>query len=119
MKHDKLSEEIIVYILTRNLYELSQLTRYKIAQKFDVNESYLSKRFKKDTNVSLFDYIERAQVHRAAELLKEKEELGVSDVREMVGIEKSQHFSKKFKKILGISPSQYRGLFHPKKNSGS
>ncbi len=111
MKHDKLTEEIIIYILTRNLQELSELTRYKIAERFDVNESYLSRRFKKDTQVSLFDYIESAQVHQAAELLKERKDLAVADVQKMVGVEKSQHFSKKFKKILGINPSQYRDIF--------
>ena len=114
MKHEKLTEEVIIYILTRDLEDLSQLTRYKIAQKFDVNESYLSKRFKKDTRVALFDYIESAQVHMAAELLKERENLGVADVQKMVGIEKTQHFYKKFKKILGISPTQYRDLFKDK-----
>ena len=111
MKHEKLSEEVIIHILTRDLQELSQLTRYKIAEKFAVNENYLSRRFKKDTQVSLFDYIESAQVHIAAELLKERKDLTVADVQKIVGIEKSQHFSKKFKKILGITPSQYRDIF--------
>jgi two-component system response regulator YesN len=114
MKHEKLTEEVIVYILTLNLQELSQLTRYKIAQIFDVNENYLSKRFKKDTQVSLFDYIESAQVHQAAELLRERADLSVHDVQKLVGIEKNQHFSKKFKKILGINPSQYRDIFRHK-----
>jgi AraC-like DNA-binding protein len=119
MKHEKLTEEVIVYILTRNLKELSQLTRYKIADKFDVNENYLSRRFKKDTQMSLFDYIESAQVHRAAELLKERSDLSVADVQKLVGVEKSQHFSKKFKKILGINPSQYRGIYQDKRNGKS
>lgn len=111
MKHEKLTEEVIIHILTSDLKELSQLTRYKIAEKFDVNENYLSRRFKKDTTVSLFDYIESAQVHMAAELLKERKDLTVADVQKIVGIEKNQHFAKKFKKILGITPSQYRDIF--------
>jgi AraC-like DNA-binding protein len=114
MKHEKLTEEVIIYILTRDLDELSQLSRNNIAQQFDVNENYLSKRFKKDTRVTLFDYIESAQVHMAAELLKEREDLGVGDVQEMVGIEKTEHFYKKFKRILGIDPTQYRELFKVK-----
>lgn len=117
MKHDKLTEEVIIYILTRDLQELSQLTRYKLAQIFDVSENYLSKRFKKDTQVALFDYIESAQVHQAAELLREREDLNVGDVQKMVGIEKSQHFSRKFRKILGINPSQYRDIFRNKPDS--
>lgn len=119
MKHDKLTEEVIIYILTQDLEDLAQLTRYKIAQKFDVNENYLSKRFKKDTQTSLFDYIESAQVHQAAELLKERKDLGIQDVQRMVGVEKTQHFNKKFKKILGISPGQYRDLFRHKENNKS
>jgi len=116
MKHEKLTEEVIIYILTRDLEELSQLTRYKIAGKFDVNENYLSRRFKKDTQVSLFDYIESAQVHRAAELIKERKDLNITDIQKMVGVEKKQHFNKKFKKILGIGPSQYRDLFRHKED---
>lgn len=111
MKHEKLTEEIIIFILTQELPELSQLTRYKLAHKFEVNENYLSKRFKKDTGVSLFDYIESAQMYQAAELLKERNDLSISDVQKLVGVEKNQHFTKKFKKILGISPSQYRNIF--------
>ncbi len=111
MKHDKLTEEVIIYILTRDLEELAQLTRYKIAQIYEVNENYLSKRFKKDTQMSLFDYIESAQIHRAAELLKENPDLNIMDIKGRVGIEKKQHFNKKFKKIFGITPVQYRDLF--------
>jgi len=111
MKHEKLTEEVIIFILTQELQELSQLTRYMIAEKFEVNESYLSKRFKKDTGVSLFDYIESAQMYQAAELLKERHDLAIGDVQRMVGVEKNQHFTKKFKKVLGISPSQYRKIF--------
>lgn len=114
MKHDKLTEEVIIFILTRDIDELAELTRYKIADKFEVNETYLSKKFKKDTQMSLFDYIESAQVHTAAELLKERKELTISDVMRMVGVEKKQHFNKKFKKILGINPAQYRDLFKDK-----
>jgi YesN/AraC family two-component response regulator len=116
MKHEKLTEEVIIYILTRDLDELSQLTRYKIANKFDVNENYLSKRFKKDTGVSLFDYIESAQMYQAAELLKERHDLSIGDVQRKVGVEKGQHFTKKFKKILGISPSQYRNIFRDRQD---
>jgi len=112
MKHEKLTEEVIIYILTRNIEELSQLTRYYIAQKFQVNETYLSKRFKKDANISLFDYIEAAQIHSAAELLKENSGLKATEIHKKVGIEKYQNFAKKFKKIYGISPSQYRDIFN-------
>lgn len=114
MKHEKLTEEVIVFILTRSMTELAQLTRYKIAQKFLVNENYLSKRFKKDTHISLFDYIESAQVQCAAELLRENPGLRVTDVQKQVGIEKYQNFNKKFKKIFGITPCQYRDIFKNK-----
>lgn len=111
MKHEKLTEEVIVYILTRNIEELSELTRYTIAQKFQVNENYLSKRFKKDAKISLFDYIEASQIRYAAELLKENHGMKVTDIHKKVGIEKYQNFAKKFKKIFGISPCQYRDIF--------
>ena len=116
MKDEKLSEEVIIYILTQDLEDLSRLTSHTIAQKFNVDENYLAKRFKKDTQVSLVDYIESAQVHMAAELLKESEDLSVAEVQKMVGVEKTSQFYKKFKKILGISPAQYRDLFKDKSN---
>jgi len=114
MKHEKLTEEVIIFILTQSMEDLAQLTRYKIAEKFMVNENYLSRRFKKDTNISLFEYIESAQVHLAAELLRGRLDLCVGDVQKMVGIEKYQNFSKKFRKIFGIGPAQYREIFKKK-----
>ncbi len=114
MRHEKLTEDVIIYILTRDTPELSQLTCASIALKFDVNEDELCRKFKKETQVSLPEYIESAKVHHAAELLKENKEMGIPDIMILVGIEDRQNFNKKFKKILGIDPVQYRELFSDK-----
>jgi YesN/AraC family two-component response regulator len=111
MRHEKLTEEVIIYILTRDTAELSLLSCESIAQKFEVSEDELCKKFKKETQVSLPEYIESARIHHAAELLKEKKEMGIPDIMNMVGIEDRQNFNKKFKKILGIDPVQYMELF--------
>jgi len=109
--NDKLAEEVIIFILTRDLEELAKLTSEMIAAKFEVDEHDLLKKFKKDTQVTLEDYIESAQVHQAAELLKEKKDLGMIDIMRMVGLEKKHRFTRKFEKILGIDPYRYRDLF--------
>jgi AraC-like DNA-binding protein len=108
MKYGNFSESVIGYIITRNLAELSQLTRYKIAGHFGINQTYLSKKFKKETNMTLSEFIEFEKMKRAEILLKSGHELSVETISQMVGFEKCAQFRRKFKKIYYLNPGQYR-----------
>jgi AraC-like DNA-binding protein len=110
MKYKNIAEEVAVYIISRNLKELSQLTRYKIAQHFSINQNYLSEKFKKETQMTVWKFLNFEKMKRAEFLLRARRNLSVADISRMVGCEKSQLFRKNFKKIFGVNPGKYRNI---------
>lgn len=78
-----------------------------IADKLNLNRSYLYKLFKEHTGYSIKDYIKQVRMEKSAHLLTNFE-LSVSDVSSAVGFTDSLSFSKVFKKHFGQSPSTYR-----------
>ncbi len=111
MKHKNISQLVVEYIITRNMDELSELTRYKIADIFGINKNYLSKRFKGGTKMTLFEFINFEKMKRAENLLITRRDLSVKKISRRIGIEKYKQFREKFKKIYGVKPGRYRILY--------
>ena len=80
-----------------------------VADSLNVNPSYLSTQFKKETGVTVTDYI-RAQKIEYASILLTTTSRQVQEVAEAVGFYDVQYFSKLFKKEKGSTPSTYRQL---------
>lgn len=78
-----------------------------IAQHLGVSEGHLSHVFKKETNYTVVGYITQYRIHRAMELLKDRR-YKVYEVAEMVGYRDVAYFSSTFKKLAGVSPSEYQ-----------
>ena len=78
-----------------------------IAQHLGISEGHLSHTFKKETDYTLLNYLTRYRVHKAMELLRDCR-LKVYEVAEQVGYRDITHFSATFKKLVGISPSEYQ-----------
>ena len=71
-----------------------------------IDRSYLYRLFMKYTRVSPEQYLIRYRIRKAAELIREKR-FTVTEVSRYVGIDDVYHFSKQFKKVTGMSPSEY------------
>jgi two-component system response regulator YesN len=71
------------------------------------SESYFSHLFKKETGIGFVDYVNHIKMEKAAELL-EQNDLKVADVAERLGIDNPNYFSVLFKKVMGVSPQEYR-----------
>ena len=78
-----------------------------LAQRFYLNPSYLSGLFKEETGKPFTAYLVECRLNKAIELL-ETTELSSSEISASVGYEDYFHFSKLFKKHIGVSPSYYR-----------
>lgn len=111
MKHLDTVEKVIVYIITRDIDELSELTKYQLAGKFGINKNYLTERFKKEMNMTVFDFIDFEKMKRAEKLLTTRYDLSVEEISKRMGIARCKHFRKKFRKIFGLNPGKYRLLF--------
>jgi len=78
----------------------------KITDAIGISESRLSHVLKKETDYSVGRYIKRYRIREAMKLLKTGK-YKVYEVAEMVGYKDITYFSTSFKKMTGVSPSDY------------
>jgi AraC-like DNA-binding protein len=110
MKYKKIGEAVVEYIITRDLRELSSLTRYMIADHFGLNKNYLSEKFKEETQMTVRQYLDFEKMKRAEGLMKTRPDLSIRKVSDLLGIEKLCQFRAKFKKAYLLGPGRYRRL---------
>jgi two-component system response regulator YesN len=96
-------EQTKQYILSN----LKTATRENVANHIYLNPAYLSRLFKRETGVSIIDYIINAKMDRAKILLTETN-MRIVDICEEIGYDNYSHFGQAFKKRVGISPQEYR-----------
>ncbi len=73
----------------------------------NINASYLSVLFKKETGMTVTDYVNRRRVAVAAQLLGGTK-LQIQTVAQHCGMTDANYFSKIFKKYTGATPREYR-----------
>lgn len=82
-----------------------------IAEHLGISEGHLSHIFKRETDATLLNYLTRYRIHKAMALLKDCR-IKVYEVAQMVGYRDIHYFSATFKKLVGVSPSEYQDT-HP------
>lgn len=95
---------ILKYIRT-HFYKV--ITLGDISAMFNINPSYLSQLFKKETGQNLIEYITRVRMEHACMLLKTSS-LTVNSIAEQSGYEDNVYFRKVFRKVIGKTPGEYR-----------
>ncbi|MBD5550495.1 MAG: response regulator [Lachnospiraceae bacterium] len=100
----QLTERAMRYI-EENL--AADLSLEQIADHLHISSSHLSRTFKKTADISLTDYINQVRINKAKELLLGTD-VYIYAISEMVGYHDATYFSSIFKKLTGISPSEYR-----------
>ena len=84
-----------------------KLSRGDIAKHLGVNESYLSRIFKQEMGISLWNYLNIFRLSLASKTLEESL-AGIKEVALMYGFESDSYFIKAFKKEFGVSPGKFR-----------
>ncbi|MBD2871399.1 helix-turn-helix domain-containing protein [Paenibacillus arenilitoris] len=103
--HIQIVEEIKRFIAES--YGDAELTLYRIAEKAERPEKYISQLFKEVTDTNISDYLEKVRIERASELLKTNA-CTVDEIAERVGYNSAHSFRRAFKRVMGIAPSSYR-----------
>ena len=78
-----------------------------LADELNINSSYLSSLFKKETGVTVTAYIIRQRINYAKHLL-ENTRLQIQTVAQYCGLGDVHYFSKLFKKETGLTPREFR-----------
>ena len=97
-------EAVLAYIDDNYMKDISSSD---IANFIRLNRSYLFKLFKQQTGLSVSQYLIKYRIDKACEFLREYD-FTVSQVAQMVGIGDIYYFSKIFKKMVGVSPTEYK-----------
>ena len=99
---------LIRKVLTQIDYDITaDLGLKNLASKLNVNPSYLSTLFKKETGFTLTEYVNQKRIEHAVFLLNSSN-LQIQMIAQHSGIADVNYFTKTFKKIIGITPKEYR-----------
>lgn len=81
----------------------------EVAAQLYLNPDYFSSFFKKETGIGFSEYVMQYRMTVARQLIR-KGEYSIAQIAEMVGYPEPKHFSKVFRKIVGVSPASYKRL---------
>lgn len=95
----------VIYYIHRNYRDNLKLET--IAPLFGYSSSYLGKIFSKKLGINFNSYVDNVRIDKAKKLL-EQDKLKVYEIAEQVGYSNVDYFHKKFKKVTGTSPAEYR-----------
>lgn len=78
-----------------------------LAENMNMNPNYISQLFKKELGYGYHAYLNQARVEKAKKYLRQTNE-PITVVAELVGFSDYRIFTKIFKGIVGVTPSQFR-----------
>lgn len=79
-----------------------------LAKQLAVSPHHLSQILNESLGQSFFDFTAQYRVQEAQRLLLEKDNVKIEEIAEMVGYNSKSAFNTAFKKITGLSPSEFR-----------
>lgn len=94
------------YIQSRFTEELSL---EEVADHVHLNAHYFSKVFKQQDGETFIDYLTGLRIDKAKQLINSPNEPSLKEVCFEVGYKDPNYFSRVFKKITGVTPTEYRG----------
>ena len=95
----------------------SSISLSSLSSQFAIDRSYLCRSFKAVTGENLMSAISRKRIEKAQEYIRQsilaqgsrtQKELSLTDISDLVGYEEYSYFNKVFRKITGVSPSDYK-----------
>jgi len=105
-----LSKKIISFV--QENYNNPMMGVPMVAENFNFSESYFSQFFKECTGQNFSVYLEKYRIEKAKELICENK-YDLERIAIMIGYNNSNTFRRAFKRLEGISPSDYKqNVFH-------
>ncbi len=88
-------------------HQSEDLSLAQVARAVNTSKYYFCKLFKKTTSINFTDYVSRVRIEKAKNLALNPN-LRISEIAFEVGFQSLTHFNRVFKRITGMSPTQYR-----------
>ncbi|MBA4687873.1 response regulator transcription factor [Candidatus Galacturonibacter soehngenii] len=97
-------EEILRYI---RMHYIEEISMQDVAEAMNYSNAYFCKLFKQGFQKSFTTYLMEYRIEKAKQLLSDVT-INVKDISDKVGYKDSNYFAKVFKKLVGVTPSEYR-----------
>lgn len=101
----KTADAIVDYL---NVHYVDEITVESIADVLGFNVIYLNRIFKKHHQVPILQYLINLRIEKAKQMMLEHPDLPVAIVGRNVGYNDPHYFSRAFKKITGLPPTEWR-----------
>ncbi|NOV01146.1 response regulator transcription factor [Paenibacillus planticolens] len=88
-------------------YQLETFSLQDLAKQFQISPAYISRLLRQELGATFIDYLTKTRIKRAIQLMNDPS-CKMYEVAEKVGYSSQHYFSTAFKKIVGISPTEYR-----------
>ncbi len=83
----------------------------EVAEHVGLSNSHFCVLFKKESGFTFLEYLTKRRIEWACSILKNTD-TRIHNVSHMVGYQDPKYFSQVFKKLIGMTPSQYRAIEH-------
>ena len=83
-------------------------TQEELSERFDISLTSMKQCFKSVFGATIGNWLLQYRMNQAAVLLKMQKELGVAEIAGMVGYDSPSKFAIAFRKVMGLSPTEYR-----------
>lgn len=104
-RYGDIIEEAKLYIATH--FSSPSLSLTEVAASLNISPAYFSSIFSHETGETFIEYLTTVRIDRARELLKNST-LRITDIAFEVGYHSTNHFGKMFKRVVKVSPREYR-----------
>lgn len=109
MQASKKKNDILLYARVSSYLEehlREKLTIEDICRANLVSRSQLQKLFREEHNCGVIDYFSHMKIEAAKQMIRENKD-NFTEISEILGYTSIHYFSRQFKKITGMSPSEY------------
>jgi len=107
VKHTSIVRKVLD-IIDQQLGNANLSLNFVASEMLYMNADYLGKLFKKETGEKFSNYVMKARMKRATEMIAEQPDIKIFELAERLGFgDNPQYFSQVFKKQIGCTPSEY------------
>jgi AraC-like DNA-binding protein len=101
---------LMIRYIEDNVLGISNLT--EISEHLGYSYNYLSHLFKRKMGVSIQTYLNYKKIAKAIELI-DSDRMSITDIAAALNYQTVQAFSKSFKKVMNMSPTDYKKSVKP------
>ena len=108
MHEGAMNSQLVSDVSNYIIHHMSEaITVEAMSKEFFISRSYLSKRFKAESNMTLTDFILNKKIKEAKYLLHYTNK-SLTAISVYLGFSSPGHFSRVFRKYVSLSPNEYR-----------